>query len=130
MTDEAIHLFRILEIEVVIDPPVTHMTGCASTPIRLDRNAEVVDDVLFTHSYGLGAARELGRLPLPPPVSGLQNLMTLGLMASQASPGYLLPGFVGPGHETRVIRVRRGLLYMRPGIIRRILSIREKREYR
>jgi hypothetical protein len=130
MTDEAIHLFRILEIEVVIDPTVTHMTGGASTPIRLDRDAEVVDNVLLTHSHGLGTAGKLRRLALPAPVSGLQNLVTLGLMASQASPGYILPGFVGPGHETRVIRVGWSFLYMRPGIIRGLFTVGEKREYR
>jgi hypothetical protein len=117
VADETVHVLRSREVEAVVDPAVARVAGGASLPVRLDADAEVVDDRLLPETHRLLPSRHPHRITLPAPVGGALHLGRGVWVALQAGAGDGRTAGVGALHQRGVIGVRQPRRDPRPGVV-------------
>jgi hypothetical protein len=88
VTNEAIDVFCVREIEAFINPPVAGVTGGTCRPVALYADTKIVDEVLFPHTDGLVAPGKKDRFTFPLEVRRVEHLVSGIRVASQTFAGY------------------------------------------
>ena len=75
MARQAVDIVSFFEIEILVFPAVTGMTGGTTGPVTLDTDTEVIDRVFLAGRDQLIPALNLHRLGFPAPVRRVNDLV-------------------------------------------------------
>lgn len=89
MANEAVDPALVAKVKVCVFPTVTGMTARATRPVAENAHAEIIDRYCaLSQIYLLVLTQSIRRRAFPQPVSGVEHLLSLNRVASEAFPSY------------------------------------------